>query len=187
MGDSSQALMGLTFATQSVNTLASSYAQADALRTQGEAQKQQADANARIAKVKADEAISQGTKKANVVKRKAAQLRADQAIALVSSGVDVGSDVATNIFRETDELSVIDQLTVRNNAWREAWGYNVQAEQSTFQGNLAQQFGQSEARSTALTGGLTALSQGTRSVAAFTSKDRDVLPGFKRSRKLLDK
>ncbi len=54
----------------------------------------------------------------------------------------------------------MDALTVKNNAWREAWGYKAQARSYRTQGALSRLASRNEANSTLLTGGLQAVNAG---------------------------
>lgn len=126
--------------------------QARAMRKQGDYQKDMSDFNSDIAKIQARDAIYRGDKEAKQYLKKASTTIGSQRAALAAQGVDVSSGSALDIQEETAGQGALGALTIRNNAWREAWGYKVQAETYSKQGFLAREAAQSGARSTMLTG-----------------------------------
>jgi len=83
---------------------------------------------------------------ANLISRQRAQLGASGAV------VDVGSALA--ITEDSAALGELDALTIRNNAAREAWGYQAQASQFGAQAQTASVLGTTQAATTLLTGGI---------------------------------
>lgn len=156
MGDAS-GLMATAMGVQSVNSISSAYTQSQAMRAQGDYQKQQSETNARLATIQSADAMKRGDLEANAVKRKAAQIEGSQRASAAAQGVDINSGSALDIQAETETNSAIDIQTVKNNAWREAWGYKVQALNSRSEGNMASLTANNEANSTLLTGGMNAL------------------------------
>ncbi len=80
---------------------------------------------------------------------------------IAGQGVDVGSGSALDVQGSEAGLGEMDALTIRNNAAREAWGYNTQAAQdrqaalmSEFSGKQAAAGLRSQSYSTLITGGL---------------------------------
>lgn len=53
-----------------------------------------------------------------------------------ASGVDIGSGSATDVRSSARELGELDALTIRSNAAREAYGYQVQGKNQEAQGTL---------------------------------------------------
>lgn len=126
--------------------------QAHAMRKQGDYQKDMYDFNSKIANVQAKDAIYRGDKEAKQYVAKAQQAVGTQRATLAAQGVDVSSGSALDIQEETAGQGALGALTIRNNAWREAWGYKVQSENYAQQGFLAREAAQSGARATMLTG-----------------------------------
>jgi hypothetical protein len=81
-------------------------------------------------------------------------LRAQQG----ASGVDVASGSSAAVRAGVAGVGAIDELTIRNNAARQAWGYTTQAIQSTYQGQFAQLTAKAKAAQSLLAGGLQAIS-----------------------------
>ncbi len=160
---SASSMMAVAMGVQSANSAASAYNQSQALKTQGEYQSQQANANARISEIKAKDAIERGQKDSNALRKKSNQFIGSQRVAAAASGADVDKGVSLELQTEAKVMSELDMMTITNNAWREAWGYRVEANDTRGQGRFAQMAAKSEAKQTMLTGGLQALSYGAQS------------------------
>lgn len=61
-----------------------------------------------------------------------------QRAGFAAQGVDVGSGSAVDVQADAAYLGELDALTIRNNAAREAWGYEVEADQARKGGAIAQ-------------------------------------------------
>jgi|SRR6185312_217154 len=135
------------------------FSQATAANARGTYQKAQYDRNATIAATEATQAIAEGDVAAG--QRRAAgreELGADRA-SYGAQGVSVDSGSAVDVQANTARFSALDAMTIRNNAARKAWGYNVEAQNDTEQGILAKLGGEntaeglrSQAAGTLLTG-----------------------------------
>lgn len=123
-------------------------------RQLGQLQSTALNQNARFSELNAADALKRGEREARLVKRQANQIAGTQRASYAAQGVDVGSGTALDVQNQTDELGNIDAETVRTNAWREAWGYRVQAADQRSQANVARITGESQAGATLLTGGI---------------------------------
>lgn len=136
--------------------------QANAQQKLGEYQKQQFDLNAKLDAFNADDAINRGnvavTNQQTVNDKAVGSARA----ALGASGVSVNSGSAAAVQSDTRAAGALDILTIKNNAWREAWGYKVQGINDTLSGNLAEAGAQTQAGQTLLTGGISAAAAGAK-------------------------
>jgi hypothetical protein len=102
--------------------------------TQSKAQKQQAKYqaavarnNAIVAERAATDARERGEKEELNFRKQLSQLKGKQRAAFSGSGVVVDEDSPLDVLAETAELGEIDALTIRNNAEREAYGFENQA------------------------------------------------------------
>lgn len=157
--------MGLAAGAMGLQAFSSIYTsslQADALKMQGQFQKQQFEANARIAEIQGKDAIRRGENEAQAIQGKTESLIGTQRAALGAQGIEVDSGSARDIQVDTAGLGALDQLTVKNNAMREAWGYKVQAANLTGQANVADISSKVNARNTLITGGLNAATSATK-------------------------
>lgn len=87
-----------------------------------------ADNNAKIAEYQSKLAIEQGQIAEQNQRLKTANLYGDQRAALAANGVDLGTGSATEILATTKYMGERDALTVRDNAAREAWAFELQAQ-----------------------------------------------------------
>lgn len=157
MDITSGGLLAGIYGIQALSAWSTSNYQADAIKAQGDYVKMRDDGNARLSMLSAEDAIKRGDLAAGAVQRKASAVKGAQKVNAAAQGVDIGTGSAGDLQAETDQMSEIDKMNVKNNAWREAWGYKVQADNFTGQGNMAQIGAQMNARQTVLTGGLQAL------------------------------
>lgn len=151
------------------SSLANGIAQSGAYRMQGQFAKQMGEQNASFANLQASQAIQNGELMAEREGTKAGALIGAQRASYAAQGVAVNSGSAAAAQADTAGMSAIDQLMIRNNAAREAWGYKVQALNDTTQGKFAALAGKANANSTMLTGGLGFL-QGVTKGAYYADK-----------------
>lgn len=97
-----------------------------AAKAQGEYQAAVGRNNAILAQRAADDARRRGEVAAADQARKGSQLAGRQRAILASNGVLVGEGSALDILGDTAAQTKLDELTIRNNAEREALGYEAQ-------------------------------------------------------------
>lgn len=133
---STNILLGLT-AMNTLNQVNTQRQQASAMDQQGAYQWRLAEWNANIAEQAAKDAISRGDIEAGRVRSGTRQTVGSQRAALAAQGIDVNTGSAADVQSDTARIGALDELTARNNAAREAWGYKVQAWNERTQGQLA--------------------------------------------------
>lgn len=131
--------------------------EANAQREQAKYQEHMYEVNAKLAEDQGKDAIQAGDLEANKLESKAGALRSTQRVSYANQGVDVNTGAAAETQADTVALSKLDALTIKNNAWRQAWGYRVEAINSRSQGAFARAAGESRANSTLLTAGIKGL------------------------------
>ena len=139
---------------------------AKTLRAQAKYQEAMFEINAGYAELQGKDALHRGEEDVHSIKSGAKQLIGSQRASLAAQGIEVDSGSALEIQQDTAALAELDSIRARNNAWREAWGYKVEAQQASAQGQLAAITGKAKAQQTLLTGGITALNQGYSGFAA---------------------
>lgn len=137
-----------------ITNVFSSLSQSSAQKAEGSYQKSIYDTNSKIAEIQAADALKRGETEATNLKTQTKKLIGAQRARLAAQGQDLESGDALDIQEETAGLGSIDALQIKNNAWREAWGYQVQAEDYRSRGVYAEMTGKNKSRSTLLTGGL---------------------------------
>lgn len=167
--NATQLLLGTSQLVSAYSSVEAAKSSADALRLRGEADKFVYDTNARVSEMQAQDALQRGDKAVTQVKRQVRQTVGAQRAALAAQGVDVNEGSAVDLQAETAGFGALDALTIKNNAYREAWGYKTQALQSSLRGELALSSSRVQANNTILTGGLNALSYGLKAGAYFSA------------------
>lgn len=154
MAATTTAMLATMMATQAMSTGANAYAQSSAINTQSKWQEMQLQTNERLANMQAEQAVKRGDKEAQAIRQKTKQLIGSQRAALAAQGIEVNADTSADIQADTASLGALDALTAKNNAWLEAWGYKVQANDYAGQAKMARMAGKFNAKQTLLTGGL---------------------------------
>lgn len=148
------------------STIASSISSADAQRMQGQYQKDQADLNARLAEGQAQDAIERGRAEANIARKKTNAQVGSQRVAAAAMGLDLGEGAPAEAVAQTQNVGAVEEMNIRTNAWREAWGYRVQASNYRMEGDMAKIAGDGGAKQTLIAGGMQAIAYGAQGYAA---------------------
>lgn len=147
-------------AAQGIGSLYGASKQAEAARAEAAFNAKQSEMNARLSEMQAEDAISRGDKEASNYKQKISQTIGSQRAAAAAQGIDVDSGSAMEIQEDTQRLGEKDVMTIKNNAWREAWGLKVEAQNHRANAVMGRAAGENRARMTLLTGGLQAAGYG---------------------------
>lgn len=158
-------------------SLGTGFLEAAGAESEGKFARQQSEFNARLAEVQAEETLKRGESEARSLKREARQFKGSQTAAMASQGVDIESASFESIQSNTEKLSAFDEMEIRNQAWREAWGLRVEASNERLQGKFAEKAGKARARTSLLTGGLSAIGHGAEAWGKWPKrKDGQRLP-----------
>lgn len=96
-----------------------------------------ANVNAGLAQQQATDAIARGQTAEFNQRLKTAQLKSTQTARMAANGVALDSGSPLDVLTSTDVMGEQDALQIRNNAAREAWGYQAQAANYRAQGAAA--------------------------------------------------
>lgn len=135
MGDTG--MMAAGYGMGGISALGNGISQGRAFRAEGRYGKSVADLNAQIADLQAKDAIDRGSQESVNLVRKTQAVQGAERASMAGQGVDVNSGSAAEIQADTAGLSALDQLTIKNNAQRAAWGFQAQGIQDTLQGQFA--------------------------------------------------
>lgn len=102
---------------------------------------QQFDYNASIADLQAQDAEQRGIEEESRFRSQVRGLIGSQRAGFAGQNVSVGDGSAADVQADTARLGEIDARTIRANAQREAWGYQVQAEDLRQGATIARQGG----------------------------------------------
>jgi len=160
MGSSAGALADLYLISAGASAatgLASSIQQAGLLRAQGRLESAVSDRNARFASLQAEDAIKRGEIEVGRYGQQVRQIQSDQTVAAAAQGLDPTAGSPAEISEDTGRIGALDMLTIRNNAAREAFGYEVEASEHRGRSRMARKGSKLAGRSTLITGGLSFL------------------------------
>ena len=97
-------------------------------RDVAESQASLSDYNAQVADLQAKDALERGAEEESRFRIGVRDLVGKQRTGFAASGIDVGYGSAVDVQADTAFLGELDARTIRTNAMREAWGFNVQGE-----------------------------------------------------------
>lgn len=143
-------------ALSAASSLSSAQMSASAQKAQARFDATQYEGNARLADFKAREATRIGEKEVQRASLQNKRLVGRQRAVAAAQGIDPDSGSALDISEETAGLSALDQVTIRNNAWKQAWGYQSEASQLRSQAAFTRIQGKSNVQKTLSTGGMQA-------------------------------
>lgn len=153
--------------TQGLSMIGNAYAQGQAIKARAAYQGVIAKINAEMAEMSAEDAIKRGDISARDYQKEVDGMIGMQKVAYAAQGVDVNFGSAADIQAETRMFGALDALTIKNNAWREAWGYKVEALNSTFSGKYAELEGKFGARQAMAAGVIGATNAGISAVVSY--------------------
>lgn len=133
----------------SIGTLIGAYGQFQ----EGETRSDIARQNKQVALQLAEDARLRGAIEEQRQREISGQVLGTQRARLAGSGVDISSGSALDILMDTAASAELDALAIRANAAREAYGYQVQAENFRQESKLYRRAGRLGAVSTLLSGG----------------------------------
>lgn len=147
--------------------------QANATEAQGAYEAAADRQNAGLADQQAADAIARGSIEENrqrlVTRHEIGSTRAG----LAASGVDIGSGSALDVQGSEAAIGELDALTIRNNAAREAWGYNVDAIKDRQAAKLAEMGGKNAAAGIRNASVSTLLTGAAQTYGLYSNSQRD--------------
>jgi hypothetical protein len=150
-----------------ISSIGAAYGQSKAYEIQAQFQSNMNKMNAEVADLQAEDAIDRGKKAVGDHKKAVKGLIGEERANLAAQGIALDSGSALDVQTTTATLGALDELTIKNNAAREAFGYR----EASITGNSAASFasimGKEQAQSTLLTGGLNAINYGIKGASAF--------------------
>lgn len=159
------ASMGLSV----IGSIATAYGAAASAKAQGDYEQSIARTNATLARYQADEVRKTGdfmaSRKILETQSEVGAIRAVQG----GSGIDINSGSSTIVRKAVENVGATDALTIRNNADKQAWGYETEAISDSYKGAFARMRGRNQAEQSLLNGGLSAISMPLGIYARFKS------------------
>lgn len=143
--------------TSGIAAIGTGIAQSRAINAQGAYEESVANTNAKLADLQSKQALHAGDAE---IARREEQTRQQEGAARAASGasgVDVNSGSPLAVQKNIDFIGKQDELTIKNNAARTAWGFQTQALQDRFRARMARLTSKTESQQTLITGGLKAI------------------------------
>lgn len=134
--------------------------QANVQRQEGKANADIAENNARLAQADADATNAMATRESEQQAWRTRALIGQQRAAIAGNNLDPVLGTPAEIMGETAMFGEVDQQTIRQNAARNAWGFNAQAQNFRTQGQLSRWSGNAQATGSILGGLASAASMG---------------------------
>lgn len=162
MGSNASLFQSTSSLIQAGGNLAIGIGNAGAYRSKGTLEKQIAEQNNRFAEEQAEDAIERGQRGASKAIKESRKTIGAQRAALAAQGIEVNANSALEVQYDTKRLGELDAITIKNNAWQEAWGYKMQGLNARMQGIINQSTANYQANNTLLAGGMNALASGVQ-------------------------
>lgn len=161
--------MGITGAIGAMGamSLAQGYSQGTAAKAQGDYTASMYRVNRSLAGEQGKMAKAQGDIEAGQMDEEGRQELAKQRVAAASTGANVNTGSAIELQSDTKWQSKQNQITIKNNAWKQAWGYQVQGIDYGMQADLSEMAGTNAYRNSLLTGGMQAIGYGVQAGSAY--------------------
>lgn len=159
----------LYYLMEGLSGIGEGLAQGKALRAQGEYQARMLELNAKLAEFQAHDSIRRGEVAAGDYQKRVSQIMGAQRVAYAAQGIQLGEGSAAEVATDTAEQAARDVVTIRTNAWREAWGYKVQAQDYRGQARYTRIASRFNAQMSEIGGITDAINYGTRAVGSYAS------------------
>jgi hypothetical protein len=127
-------------------------AESEAIKAEGRFRKQQAEHNAKLAEMAAEDALFRGDSDARQLKRDAKKLMGEQKVSFAAQGIQLEGS-ALDVLEETDRLAELEVMKIKNNAFKEAFGFKTEASQARLRGRMAELSARTQSNLTLITGG----------------------------------
>lgn len=170
-------IAGIVSVAQTGLGVAQNVQDAQAAKLRGQFENQVDQRNAQLAEKQAEFAVNDATLDANRLGGQTAQQVASGRAAAAAGGADVNTGSAAAVTASRNLVGAVDALTIKNNAAREAWGYDVQAANYRTQGKLALMAGQNEATADTMKGVSTLLGGATDIYKIYKTRVPKTTPG----------
>lgn len=159
-----EGLLAASFASQGVSSIGQAYSSFQAYQIQNDYQKTVTELNNKISAFQSEDAIRRGEESVDLYEQQVNQVIGAQRAAFAAQGIEVDSGSAAVIQSDTKAIARQEVLKIRNNAYRESFGYKIQSVRENATGQFASIGANLSATNTLLTGGVSALSSGIAAV-----------------------
>lgn len=153
----STAPMYASMFTSSISSIGTGISQSRAISAEGDYEQSVANTNAKLADLHARESLSAGDAEAARREEQSKLQTGAARAASGASGADISSGSTARAIRSVGDVGAADELTIKNNAARQAWGYQTTGIMDRFKGQMAQLTAKAQSQQTLITSGLKAI------------------------------
>lgn len=127
---------------------------ADAIKRQAQFNAQQAEYNAQLVELQKGELLAQVDNDVDRRQREVKRILGSQKTVLAAQGIEVEGELGEIFEADERQIALEDVQAIKNNGWRSALGLEMQAQDLRTQAKFGLAAGESQARSSLVTGGL---------------------------------
>lgn len=128
--------IGVSYGFSAITAALGSFNQASALKAANQYQAQVSKNNAQISQWQSSQAIVSGQEEEEKSDLRYGQLYATQRATYAANGVDISEGSPIDVLATTKFIGNVDAATIKDNALRQAWGYQVAGTNATNSGNF---------------------------------------------------
>lgn len=163
-GASAGAATGNPYAAAAGATLGllSGLSQQNAMKVQASFEKERAKTNAMLIDMQRRDVLEQGDSQADEYEKEVAQMIGAQTTSFAAQGIDVNTGTAAAIRNQTRETGDQDITSIKNNAWKQAWGLEVEAEATRERGKMASEATLVQGKQRVISAGINAVNTGLK-------------------------
>lgn len=137
--------------------LGAAFSDANAMKASSDFKARQLDLNAKLADLQGASVIEAGNLESAMVGKKVSQVIGAGRASAAGQGVVVDSGSAAEVQKSSQVQGALEEETIKRNAWKEAWGFETEAENFRSEANMHRLEGSGEQFNTLMTGGMKAI------------------------------
>lgn len=134
--------------------------QANASKVQGAWEKERAKTNAMLIDMQKRDILENAQDEASQYENEVASMISTQRTSFLAQGIDADTGTAKQIQDQTREIGDQDIKAIKNNAWKQAWGLDIEKDSVLERGEMRQEQMNSQAKSKVISSGLNAINSG---------------------------
>jgi len=152
MGNANQ-IQGFSNSISGIGSLAGAFQGKASLNASADLIEKTNAINTKMAELQAKDAIRRGEGEVKKLRQGIQHVVGSQRAAFAAQGIQVDSGSALAVQESTNYVGELDVITLRNNAFREAFGFKLQAIKQNLKGTIESSTARFNAGNTLLTGG----------------------------------
>ncbi len=137
-----------------ITELSSSYSNAQADQSVANFKANQLNLNAQVADIQGQSTLQAASQDVGLMGKKIGSEIGTQRAMAASQGVVADTGSAAEIQKSTRVEGALSEETIKSNAWKQAWGFGVEASNDTSEAAMTQLEGKAQSQNTMLTGGM---------------------------------